>query len=65
MKSPDTLGESGSRRLAHAKELHADADAAHERGAACKRMAQKARDTAEQLRSEGAKVATKSFSRLP
>ncbi len=65
MKSPGTLvEEDSSRRLAHAKELHADADAAHERGAERRQMSKKAKAIAEQLHSDGAKMSAESFDRM-
>jgi hypothetical protein len=64
MESPDKPEDNARRRLTHARRLHADADAARERSAGHKQMANNAKETAAQLRSESAKVAADAFSRV-
>lgn len=64
MKTADKFEEDSGRRLAHAKQLHAEADAARVRSTERKGAADHAKDTAEQLHSEAAKVSANSFSHL-
>ncbi len=63
MNGADKLKENSSRRLAHARELHEEADAARERSAERKQVARQARGIAEQLHGESVKASAEAFSR--
>lgn len=62
MDRPDPLKEEASRRLAHAKQMRADADIARERSTERRKMAKSAKDIAKRLCAEGAKVPVDAFS---
>ena len=63
MNAAHKVKVNSSRRLAHAKELHVEADAARERSAERKQVAKQARSIAEQLRGEAVKASAEAFSR--
>ena len=64
MDSHDKPDGNAASRLAHAKELHASADAARERSAELRQSAAQAKAVAEHLRSEGAKESENVFSQI-
>ena len=63
MNAADQHKDNSSRRLAHARELHVEADAARERSAERKQVARQARGIAEQLHGEAVKASAEAFSR--
>lgn len=63
MNAIDELKANSSLRLALAKELHVQADAARERGAERKRVARHARGIAEQMHGEAVKASEDAFRR--
>jgi hypothetical protein len=64
MMSPDMFRERARRCLEHAKQLRADAEAAHKRSAERRRMAERAKEIAERLLRRGSQALAERSSAL-